>query len=169
MGTQIETLRDLFIEQGRELYDVTGQEQVELPLIKRQVSNPQLRKLLDRQLSTVKNQRIRVQEALKKLETTPEGEKNVCCQAVFKQTKNLIDRSKNPRVRDAVILNSIQRLNHTKITGLGSLTAYAREIGQPEIASAIHETLDEEKAIDRELSRLAESDVNKKAVLFPAV
>lgn len=164
MNKKIENLRDLFIEQGRELYDASKQEQKELPNIQKKVSNQQLIQVIDRQLNAAKNQNSQLQQAFKKLNVSPEGEKNQCFQSIFKQTKSLIDRCKDPAVCDAAIVNSIQQLNHNKITGFGSLSSYAKEIGQEEISSSLHETLDEEKAIDNELSELAENEINKKAV-----
>ncbi len=161
--SNIENLRDLFVEQGRELYDASRQEQEELPAIRNQVHDETLRNIIDNQLKTAREQHEILRSALENLKEKPEGEKNECCSSIFKQTHNLINRSTDPNVRDAAVVNAIQRLNHNKITGLGSLASYARVIGQKEAANAIHETLIEEKTIDAELSALAESELNKKA------
>lgn len=164
MKTKIENLKDLFVEQGRELYSALHQEQKELPEMQRQVNNPKLKSLIDRQVTLAKKQSQTIQEAFKSIHESPEGERNECCEAVFKKSKDLIGRSKNQEVRDSVIINSIQRLNHSKITGLGSLSAYAREIDQKKVAEHLHESLNHEKKIDQELSVLAETDINKKAM-----
>ena len=163
MNAKIENLTDLFIEQGRELYDATKLEQKELPNIGKHVSNSQLKTIVDRQVNTAKNQSISLTDAFKKLKEKPDGEKNLCCDAIIKQAKSLIDRSKDDRIRDAAIINSIQRLNHDKIASYGSLAAYAQEIGQDEIAKNMFTALEEEKAIDKDLSALAEREINRRA------
>ena len=164
MSKKINNLKDLFVEQGRELYDSSLQEEKELVAIENHVSNIELKNVINRQLNTAKDQRTRLDKAFKTINAKVEGEKNECCQAVFRKTQSLIDRSGDPRIKDAVIINSIQRLNHGKIAVLGSLASYAKEIGYPEIAFSIHETLNEEKAIDRELTDLAEKEINQKAL-----
>jgi len=163
MKNKIENLRGLFIEQGRELYDATKQTQKELPKIQSQSTNPYLKKIIDRQLNAAKNQRTLLQEGFNKLDENYEGESNECCQAIYQHSKKLLGRSPDPRVRDAIIINSIQRLNHSNITGLGAFTSYASELGYQDIANILHRSLDEEKAIDKELSSLAKEEVNREA------
>lgn len=169
MSKQIATLRDLFIEQGRELYDTTRQEQKELPRMQKQVSNKQLKQLIDKQVSTAKDQQKRLENAFKKLNEKPDGEKSECCKAIITQGNKLAERAKNSNVRDAAIITAAQRLSHNKITALGTLSAYARQIGQQEVANMMHEALGQEKAIDNELSELAERDINKNAMAAVAM
>ena len=163
MQQKISNLQDLFIEQGRELYDVSKIEQRELPHIQKQATSPQLKKVLDRQLSTSKTQSGRLQQAFKTLNVSSDGEQALSYDTLIKHTKDLINRSEDGQVRDAVIVNSVQKLNHNKISSLGSLESYAKEIGQAEIANWLHDSLKEEKAIDQELSTLALSEISKKA------
>lgn len=163
MNKKIENLRDLFVEQGRELYDASMLVQKELPKIKKEVSNTQLRNIIDREIETAKRESKRIKEVFQSMNEDPSGEKNECCSAVLNHSKKMIKRSSDPRVRDAAIINSIQRLNHNKITGFGSMTAYAKEIGQEQYAKSLHETLEQEKALDRELSELAIREINHKA------
>lgn len=169
MSKKIENLRDLFIVQGREIYDATKQEVSELQKIQKHVSNPQLKKVLDSQLNIAKNQKIRLQNTFKKMNVSPEGELNDTCEAALKKTHNLIERSKDSEVRDAAIISSIQRFNHSKIASLGALTSYARQLGfEDVIINSFHEALTEEKDIDKKLTTLAESEINKQAVLAVA-
>lgn len=167
MTKKLETLKDLFIEQGRELYDASKQEEKQLPEILNKATHPQLKKMVDRELKSAKSQITQLEEAFKKLNVSPQGEKNECCQSIFKQTTDLIGRSKDAEIRDAVIINTIQRLNHNKITGYGSLSSYAREIGQSDLANSLRKTLIDERDIDEDLSELAEKEINRKAVGSP--
>jgi ferritin-like metal-binding protein YciE len=168
MSKKIENLRDLFIEQGRELYDASMLVQEELPKIQKKVSNPKLNSIIERELLTARRENDRIEAVFETLKESPFGERNECCAAVLEHSKKMIKRSTDPRVRDAAIINSIQRLNHNKITGFGSMTAYAREIGQESYANALHETLLIEKALDKELSMLAETEINHKAAILYA-
>jgi len=168
MNGKIENLKDLFLEQGRELYDASLLAQKELPLIKKEVSSPKLRNVIDRELLTAKREADRIEAVFKNMHVDPLGEKNECCTAVLNHTKKMIKRSADPKVKDAAIINSIQRLNHNKITGFGSMASYAREIGQETFADSLYQALLEEKALDKELSILAESDINHQAAIAMA-
>lgn len=165
MVNEIKNLEDLFITQGRELYNATLQEQKELSSIRDYVENDQLKSILNRQLYSSKDQSRYLHEALKELNVSPEGEKDDLCKTIFNKTKKLIERSKDPKVRDAAIISSIQHLNHHKISAFGSLNAFAKEIGKDKLANTFHKTLQEEKDIDSQLSSLAEMEINRKALL----
>lgn len=161
---QIENLKDLFVEQGRELYDASLQEQKELPNIEKRAKTQELKKIINRQIKTAKDQNERLQQAFKELKAVPTGVKSLYCDAIMRQTRDLIDRCKDPEVCDAAIVGAIQHLNHHKITGYGTLAAYANELGQRDLATKLHQALEEEKTIDTELNNLAKREINKTAV-----
>lgn len=164
MAKKIENLRDLLIQQGRELYDGAVREAKDLPEIKRQITNQQLRGVIDRQIEATKDHKKRIERAFKSLNEDPKGEKNEACDAICTKTMNLLKRSSEDNIRDAVAINAIQRLSHNKITGLGSLTAYAKEMGKKDLATSFHQSLDTERNIDEELTKLAKRDINKRAM-----
>jgi ferritin-like metal-binding protein YciE len=168
MINRISNLNEYLIKLGRELYDSSVQEQMELPIILSHVKNHQLKNLISKQLRIGKNQFLRLQQIFNDLNESPKGEKNKCCHSIFKQTKVMIDRSKNSAVSDAVIINLIQQLNHSKIVRLGSVMSYALEIDHEQIAESLYQSLNEEKAIDQELTNLAEDKINKKGISMMA-
>ncbi len=163
MNKEIQNLKDLFVEQGRELFDATRKLQGELPGIQKQVTNQNLQTLLQKQLKSAKEQNHQIQNAFTRLNLSPEGETSECCESIIRQTRSLIKRSPDSHVRDAAIIGCIQRLNHFNITSLGSLAAYAKNIGQETTATSLHNALEIEKAIDKDLSKLALETVNREA------
>ena len=164
MKKEIVTLKDLFLEQGRELYNASLQEKKILPEIKKKVNNQELRNLINRQLESAKDQNSRLDRVFQNLDQSPEGEKDECCQSVLSKTKEFIERSTKPEIRDAAIINTIQRLNHNKMAGFGSLISYASEIGEQGIADDLQTSLSDEREIDQALSRIAEGGINKRAL-----
>lgn len=160
---KIENLRDLFIEQGSELYDSAQQEERALRKMEMKVKNHELRDLLEREITLSKEQRGQLEHAFSRINARFETVKNSCCESVIRQSEELIGRTNEPDIRDAVIINSVQRLNHMNIAGLGALAAYANEMGEHSTAQTIHHRLEDEWDIDRHLSRLAEREINRKA------
>lgn len=163
-NTKIENLKDLFLVQGREMYDIANQVQNELPAIKDQVSNPDLRAALEREITSAKEQCNRINAAFTAINEAPTGETSESLRSLLKRTRSLINQSQEKEVRDAAVINAIQQINHSNIAGLGSLSAYAKEIGHDTSASSFHECVEMEKDIDEELSKIAWNRVNREAV-----
>ena len=51
-----------------------------------------------------------------------------------------------------------------KLRAMALSRAIAKECGESAVASLLTQTLDEEKATDEKLTRLAETEINKKAI-----
>jgi ferritin-like metal-binding protein YciE len=52
---------------------------------------------------------------------------------------------------------------HYEITRYGTLIARAKELGRHDCAALLQQNLDEEKAVDKKLTAMAESKVNRRA------
>jgi ferritin-like metal-binding protein YciE len=63
---------------------------------------------------------------------------------------------------DVGMIISAQKVEHYEIAGYGSLVALAKQLGHAEAAGLLAETLDEEKAADLKLNKIAAS-VNAEA------
>ncbi|UGU14694.1 DUF892 family protein [Sinomicrobium kalidii] len=163
MNNTIENLRELFVQQSLLLYDTAMREQSELPYIAKNISTPELKELVQKKLRSSKNTGDFLQEVFHTMDIRHEVEKSACCECILTQTEELIDRSKDPFVCDAVIVNTLQQLCHNNIVSLGSLASYAREIGQKEIAFSLEGLSAEEENTDKELARLAKHSINRKA------
>lgn len=163
MTKRIENLKDVFLVRGRELYNASIKEQKELPRMQNQVTNAGLKQIIDLELSSASKQSLRLYDFLSKFDIKPKGEKDECCYSIIKETNKMLAKTTDGFVKDAVVLESIQRLNHNNMETLGTLATYADEIGEGKIAASLHELVDEEKRIDKKLSELAKLKINKKA------
>jgi ferritin-like metal-binding protein YciE len=66
-------------------------------------------------------------------------------------------------VLDAALIAAAQAVEHYEMTRYGTLIAWAKELGHNDVVSLLNQTLDEEKATDKKLTAMAESQVNRKA------
>ena len=66
-------------------------------------------------------------------------------------------------MRDAGIILAGQKVEHYEIATYGTLSAFARTLGETDAASLLQETLEEEKEADAKLSEIAESSINIEA------
>ena len=69
----------------------------------------------------------------------------------------------NKSVLDAAVIAAAQAVEHYEMTRYGTLIAWAKELGRNDAASLLDQTLDEEKATDKKLTQMAESQINRKA------
>jgi ferritin-like metal-binding protein YciE len=67
------------------------------------------------------------------------------------------------RVLDAALIAAAQAVEHYEMTRYGTLAAWAEETGRDDCAWLLRVTLEEERATDRKLTKIAESEVNLKA------
>ena len=78
--------------------------------------------------------------------------------------EELIADKPEAAVLDAGLISAAQRVEHYEMAGYGSVRAYAKALGEEEAAALLQETLDEEAAADKKLTKLAVSVINAKAV-----
>jgi ferritin-like metal-binding protein YciE len=93
--------------------------------------------------------------------------KSITCDAM----KGLIDEGEEmisdideSPLRDAGLIAAGNRVEHYEIAAYGSARAFALTLGMERAAALLDQTLDEEKATDDILTRLAESMVNDEAL-----
>lgn len=63
-------------------------------------------------------------------------------------------------MRDAGIISVGQKVEHYEIASYGTLRQFADTLGLAKAAKLLEKTLNEEKAADEKLTKVAESDVN---------
>ena len=67
-------------------------------------------------------------------------------------------------VLDAALIAAQQKIEHYEIACYGTVHAFAEAMGETEIAKLLEQTLEEERATDEKLNRLAVEDINQKAL-----
>ena len=70
----------------------------------------------------------------------------------------------NPAVKDAGSIAALQRVEHYKMAGYGTVIAYAKRLGHQDAIPFLEQTLEEEKVTDAKLSQLAEININAQVV-----
>jgi ferritin-like metal-binding protein YciE len=92
--------------------------------------------------------------------------KQVTCPAIdgiIKETNEIAGEVADQEVLDAALAAAAQAVEHYEISRYGTLVAWAKELGRPDCAEVLQQTLAEEKATDAKLTQLAEARLNRKA------
>jgi ferritin-like metal-binding protein YciE len=89
--------------------------------------------------------------------------------AIVTETDAMARRMRDPEVRDAWLIATAQRVEHLEIAAYGTLRTYAETLGYTYAAQLLQQTLEEERATDEKLTRLAERFVNPQTIRDRAV
>ena len=162
-ATQQQTLRELMIEEIRDLYDAERQLIKALPKMAKGATSDELRSLIETHLEETQEQVKRLERAFELLNERPRGKHCEGIAGIIKEGSDLLQEDFDGAVLDAGIIAGAQRAEHYEIGAYGSVIAWAKQIGESEVASLLEDTLEEEKAADEKLSALAESSINQAA------
>ena len=162
-NVEIFDLYDLLMEQLRDLYDGEQQQLEILPKLDELADSFELEEIVEYHRKETIRQKDRLEKIFRLLKEEPEGESCDGIKGLIRETLKLARRCKNPEVRDASIITSLQHINHYELAGYGTAIAYAKQLKRHDIGELLLETLREEKASDMGLSDIAENHINPDA------
>ena len=79
------------------------------------------------------------------------------------ESHELIDEIEKGAVLDAGLIGAAQKVEHYEIATYGTLAALAKKLGEKDAMKLLLETLEEEKAADLKLTKLADEEVTEEA------
>jgi ferritin-like metal-binding protein YciE len=158
-----DSLRELYIDELKDLYSAETQLVKALPKLAKASSNPQLRHAFEEHLRQTSDQVTRLEQIFESLDEKPTGKKCLGMEGLVKEGSEAIGEDYEDAVKDAALIGAAQRVEHYEIAGYGTVRTFAELLGESEHVSLLEETLAEEKAADVKLSDLAE-EINSQAV-----
>src|SRR4051812_894349 len=160
---EMDTLRDLYVDELKDLYSAEKQILKALPTMAKKASNPALKRAFVKHESQTRMQVKRLERVCKELGVSPRGKKCVGMEGLIEEAKELISEKPDPDVLDAGLIAAAQHVEHYEMAGYGSVRTYARLLGLPTQASLLQETLNEEGETDKALTSLAVGAINVEA------
>ena len=153
----LNSLRDLFVDELRDLYDAETQITDALPKLIEKAQYPELKSALQEHLQVTRGQIQRLETIFQRLDEKPTGESCKGMKGLIKEGDDMASRDGSPSVIDAAIISSAQRVEHYEIAGYGTVRTYAQLLGETEFANLLQQTLDEEKEADQTLNSIAQT------------
>lgn len=151
-----EGLRELYIDELKDLYSAENQLVKALPKMAKGASSDELRQGIEEHLEQTKGHVQRLEQIFEALGENPKGKKCVGMEGLIKEGAEVLDEDYEENVLDAGIIGAAQRVEHYEIAAYGTARALAQVLGEDEHVSLLTETLDEEKETDEKLTELAE-------------
>jgi len=157
-------LKELLIEELRDIYDAEKQGLKGMKKIARKISGDQLKQAFEKHQQQSEEQVERLKQAFELLDSRPRGKHCDAMEGLISEAQGLLEEDLAPEVLDAALLAAQQKIEHYEIAAYGTVHAYAEAIGNNDLAKLLEQTLNEEKEADALLNKIAIQDVNKKAM-----
>lgn len=160
----IQNLSELLAEQLRTVLSSEQQQKSIIPDLSMKTKSRDLTKTLHDYRKTKEHNINKLNQCIAKMDIKDtEGKCNVT-QKLVENCTQAISRSAKDYVLDATLIATIQQINHLNMANYGTASSYARTLHQEDVAQILHSILNEEKAADDHLSRIAEETINPAAV-----
>jgi len=159
----MKNLEDLFQHQLKDLYSAESQLIKALPKMQKKANDEKLKQAIEKHLEETKEQKNRLKEVCDELGIKPTGEECKAMKGLIEEAESFLKEKADDDVRDAGIIAEAQRIEHYEISGYGTAVRFAKELGHKEIAKKLQKTLDEEYKTDQDLTKMAESRLNREA------
>ena len=165
---EFKSLDDVLYEQVMDLMSAEKQLVAALPKVAEAATSPELKDAIEEHLEETKTHVKRLQEVQSILGVS---ETTTCkaMQGLVAEGEEVLGKGGDPTAKDAAIIASAQRIEHYEIAGYGTARTLAGELDYGDAEKLLNETLDEESAADKLLTKIAtggmfKSGVNKAAV-----
>lgn len=160
----MKTMEQLFHALLQDVYYAEKELTKALPKMAKEADDDELKKAFSDHLEETEGHIERLEKAFEMIGKPAKGKKCDAILGIVAEGKEVMDEVDDEQTLDAGLIAAGQAAEHYEMARYGTLCAWAKLIGKPQIARLLHETLEEEKKADALLSKIAERSVNERAV-----
>ena len=164
---KLDTLKTLYIEELRDLYNAESQLLKALPKMAKAASSEELKDAFEKHLEQTKTHVERLEEVFEEIGEKPKSKTCKAMKGLIDEGSEILQEDGEESVIDAGIIVAAQKVEHYEIASYGSVRTFAQLLGKDRSAELLQTTLDEESETNETLNQLAEEIVNPEAVMEP--
>jgi ferritin-like metal-binding protein YciE len=163
MAKEPKTLDDLFRDTLKDIYYAEKKILATLPKMAKAAQNEELTAAFEKHRAQTERHVERLEQVFALIDQKPKGKTCDAIVGITDEGAEIMKNYKGSPALDAGLIAAAQAVEHYEISRYGTLRTWAKEIGINSAVPLLEETLNEEKATDEALTRIAESVVNKHA------
>jgi len=163
----LDTLKELYVNELRDLYNAENQLVKALPKMVKAASSDELKEAFEKHLEQTKGHIDRLEEVFGEIGEKTKGKTCQAMKGLIEEGSEVLKADGEDSVLDAAIIVAAQKVEHYEIAGYGSVRTFAQLLGQDKSAELLQQTLDEESETNELLNNLAEDIVNPEALMEP--
>jgi ferritin-like metal-binding protein YciE len=156
-------LRELLIEELKDIFNAENQLLVALPKMAKAAQNEQLEAAFLKHLDQTTEHVVRLRQVFAKLKTPAKGKLCHAMKGLIEEGAEAIKDNEASPMRDAQLIGAAQRVEHYEMAAYGTVRTFARDLGEDEVCVLLQTTLDEEGQTDKDLTKIA-TVVNRQAL-----
>ena len=164
---KLDTLKTLYINELRDLYNAESQLVKALPKMAKAASSEELQDAFEKHLEQTKTHVERLEEVFEEIGEKPKGKTCQAMKGLIEEGSEVLKQDGEESVIDAGIIVAAQKVEHYEIASYGSVRTFAQLLGKDRSADLLQTTLDEESETNELLNKLAEDIVNPEALMEP--
>jgi ferritin-like metal-binding protein YciE len=153
-------LSDLFHETLKDVYFAENKILKTLPKMAKAAQSKDLVAAFNKHFKETQGQVKRLDQVFKILGKPARGKTCDAINGITAEGAEIMKDFKGMPALDAGLLAAAQAVEHYEMSRYGTLRTWAEELGMPDAAKLLQATLDEEKATDLALTKLAKSVIN---------
>lgn len=157
-------LRDLFVDELKDIYWAEKALTKAIPKMIKNATSREVADALSGHLEVTNEQVTRLEKVFYTIGEKASAKKCEAMTGLIKEAEEIMKGTEKGVVRDAGIILAGQKVEHYEIATYGTLSSFAKTLGEFKAASLLLETLTEEKEADKKLSEIAEYSINLQAV-----
>lgn len=158
----INSLRELLVDELRDLHNAENQLVKALPRMAKAASNEELREGFEEHLEQTKEHVDRLDRCFQILGEKARGKMCHAMKGLVEEGKEAIEAEAPDTIHDAYLIGAAQRVEHYEMAAYGTARSFAQTLGETKVADLLQQTLEEEGETDKRLTVMAEQ-INKEA------
>ena len=157
---KMKKLEDLFHDTLKDVYFAEKKIFATLPKMGKAAQHSGLKAAFEKHRGETEGQIGRLEQVFAEIGKKPQGKTCDAIVGITKEGQEIMEDYKGMPAHDAGLLAAAQAVEHYEMSRYGTLRTWAEELGYTKSAKLLQQTLDEEKATDAALTKLAKSVVN---------
>jgi len=145
------SLKDVFIEELRDLYSAENQLIKSLPKMAKATKTASLKSTITAHLEETKGQVERLKQVFQIIGKKPTGQHCNGMEGVIEEGKDAIESDEEGPTKDVELISAGLRVEHYEIAGYTAAIAIGKSLGEKEIVALLTETLKEEQNAGKNL------------------
>ena len=163
-ASKADGLRELFEDELKDIYWAEKALVKALPKMAKKASTQELKDAIQQHAEVTQGHVERCEQAFEMMGKAARAKKCEAMEGLIKEGEEIVQTTEEGVVRDAGIISAAQKVEHYEIASYGTLCAFAKTLGEDDIADLLEQTLNEEKDTDETLTGIAESSINSEAL-----
>jgi ferritin-like metal-binding protein YciE len=155
---------EFFVDELKDIYWAEKHLATALPKMKKAATSPELAAAFDKHTAETQTHIETLEQVFGLLGEKPVAKKCDAMAGLLEEAKGIMeDTEKGTMIRDAGLILAAQKVEHYEIATYGTLRVFAANMGHSDVEALLSQTLENEKATDVALTKLAETSINEEA------